>query len=317
MRIVFMGTPAFAVPVLLALLEAGHQVPAVVTQPDRAAGRGRQPQASPVKAWALDQGLTVLQPPSFRQPEAVARLAATTPQALVVAAYGKLLPPAVLQIPPLGVLNVHPSLLPRHRGPSPVATAILQGDEVTGVTVMLLDQGMDTGPILAQQTLGPVGPEETTESLTPRLFHMGAELMVRALVQWERGEISSTPQDPALATVSRRITKEDGLLDFHQPAQQLWRQVRAYQPWPGAYTRWQGRLLKLLETVPVPETATAGPIAPGRVVPLSPGAQTPCAVGTGQGLLGLWRLQLEGGRPMAAEEFLRGHPAFAEARLPS
>jgi methionyl-tRNA formyltransferase len=317
MRIVFMGTPEFAVPVLLALLEAGHQVPAVVTQPDRAAGRGRRSQASPVKTWALARGLTVLQPPSFRQPEAVAELAATTPQALVVAAYGKLLPAAVLKVPPLGVLNVHPSLLPRHRGPSPVAAAILQGDEVTGVTVMLLDQGMDTGPILAQQTLGPIGPEETTGSLTPRLFHLGAQLLVLALGQWERGEVSPAPQDPDLATASSRITKEDGLLDFQQPAQQLWRQVRAYQPWPGAYTRWQGRLLKLLETALVPETAPASAVAPGRVVLLPPGAQTPYAVGTGQGLLGLQRLQLEGGRPMAADELQRGHPAFAEARLPS
>ena len=230
MRIVFMGTPEAAIPVLLALLTAGHDVPAVVTQPDRAAGRGRQPRVPPVKKWALAQGLAVLQPPSFRDPKAVAGLAALAPQALVVAAYGKLLPPAALQIPPLGALNVHPSLLPRHRGPSPVATAILEGDEAVGVTIMLLDEGMDTGPVLAQQTLGPIGLEETAESLMPQLFHLGAQLLVRALGQWERGEISPAPQDPALATVSRRISKEDGLLDFHQPALQLWRQVRRTSP---------------------------------------------------------------------------------------
>ena len=313
MRIVFMGTPEAAIPVLLALLTAGHDVPAVVTQPDRAAGRGRQPRVPPVKKWALAQGLAVLQPPSFRDPKAVAGLAALAPQALVVAAYGKLLPPAALQIPPLGALNVHPSLLPRHRGPSPVATAILEGDEAVGVTIMLLDEGMDTGPVLAQQTLGPIGLEETAESLMPQLFHLGAQLLVRALGQWERGEISPAPQDPALATVSRRISKEDGLLDFHQPALQLWRQVRAYQPWPGAYTCWRGRLLKLLETAPVP----VGAVAPGRVVLLPQGALAPCGVGTGQGLLGLLRLQPEGKRPMTALEFLQGYPAFPDSQLPS
>jgi methionyl-tRNA formyltransferase len=317
MQLVFLGTPVYVLPVLEALLAAGHQVAAVATQPDKPAGRGRLPTPPPVKLFAMQRGLPILQPASLRAPEAVDQVAGLAPQALVVAAYGKLLPPALLGVPPRGVLNVHPSLLPRHRGPSPVATAILEEDEVAGVTIMLLDQGMDTGPILAQEVLGPILPQDTTETLTPRLFHLGAGLLVRTLERWERGELSPQPQDSAHATVTRRITKEDGALDFGLPARRLWAQVRAYQPWPGAYTSWSGRRVMLLETVPMAERPSGVAPAPGEVLLVPAGGPAPVAVGTGLGLLGIRRLQIEGRRSGAAQEFLQGHPGFAGARLPS
>ena len=315
MRLVFIGTPDYAIPVLTALLEAGHQVVGVVTQPDRAGGRSRRLEAPPMKRAALERGIPVLQPSSFRDPGAVAQVAALEPQGLVVASYGKILPPSLLEASPLGAVNVHPSLLPRHRGPSPVATAILEGDETAGVTIMLLDKGMDTGPILAQESTGPIGPQETAETLTPRLFQLGARLLVGTLGAWGRGELAPRPQDDALATVSRRLTREDGELDFHAPHQRLWRQVRAYQPWPGTYTRWGGRVLKLLAAVPVGQ----GPdgVAPGEVVELPAGGDAPWAIGAGDGLLGVRQLQIEGKRPVSARDFLQGYPGIIGARLPS
>jgi methionyl-tRNA formyltransferase len=176
---------------------------------------------------------------------------------------------------------------------------------------------MDTGPILAQEVLGAIPPEDTAETLTPRLFHLGAGLLVRALGAWARGEITPQPQDTAQATVTRRLTKEDGALDFTLPARRLWAQVRAYQPWPGAYTRWEGRLLKLLEATPVDGAPAEALLAPGQVLLLPPGGPASLAMATGQGLLGVRRLQLEGKRAASAEEFLRGYPGFVGARLPS
>lgn len=315
MRLVFMGTPDYVIPVLTALLAEGHEVVGVVTQPDRAGGRGRRPEASPVKRAAQERGITVLQPASFRDPEAVAQVAAQEPELVVVASYGKILPPSLLAVPPLGTVNVHPSLLPRHRGPSPVSTAILEGDETTGVTIMLLDRGMDTGPVLAQESWGAIGPEETTETLTESLFQLGARLLVPTVQAWGRGELVSRPQDDALATVSRRLTKEEGELDFHAPADRLWRQVRAYRPWPGTYTRWGGRVIKVLAAIPVHQ----GPdgVAPGEVVELLAGGDAPWAIGAGDGLLGVRQAQMEGRRPVSAREFLQGYPGIIGARLPS
>ena len=311
-----MGTPQFSIPVLEALLVAGHQAVGVVTQPDKPAGRGRQGQVSPVKRFALERDLTVLQPPSLRPREVVEGISSLAPDVVVVAAYGKILPASLLGLPPLGALNLHPSLLPRHRGPSPVASAILEGDEFTGVTVMHMDEGMDTGPVLAQEE-EPILPEDTTETLTWRLFRHGASLFVRTLEKWGRQEVRPVLQDSANATISRIVRKEDGTLDFNLPADRLWRQVRAYQPWPGAYTRWEGRLLKVLEAVPLPPTEEMAPPRPGQVVALFTDAPAPAAVDTGRGLLGLRRLQLEGKRPVSCQEFLRGYPAFPGSRLPS
>ena len=309
-----MGTPGFAVPVLEALLEGGHEVVGAVTQPDRPAGRGRARAASPVKRAAQELGVPVLQPTSWRGEDAVGRVAAMAPEALVVAAYGRILPPALLRVPPLGTLNIHPSLLPRHRGASPVAAALLAGEAMTGVTVMLIDEGMDTGPVLAQVE-EPIRPEDTAETLTERLFRRGARLLSATLEPWARGEVRPRPQDDAQATYTRPLRKEDGEMDFQHAAERLWRQVRAYTPWPGAHTTWAGRRLKLLDVVPIPATGVAA--QPGEVVPLPASAPAIVGVTTGDGVLGLLRVQIEGRGPVAVRDFLAGHAAFVGARLPS
>lgn len=309
MRLVFMGTPPFAVPSLEALLRAGHEVAAVYTQPDRPAGRGQEIQTSPVKRAALAASLPVRQPRSLRPAEEAAALAALKPPAIVVAAYGLLLPQAVLDIPPLGCLNVHPSLLPRYRGASPIIGTLLAGDSETGVTVMLLDAGMDTGPVLVQER-EPVQPTDTAGSLGMRLAQLGARLLVQVLPRWAAGELSLTPQDNTLATYTQRLKKEDGDLDFREPAVLLERKIRAYQPWPGAYTWWRGQQIKVLEVQAVP--AALGGAEPGLVVPTGEGP----AVVTGEGALCLVHIQMEGGKPLAAEDFLRGHRELMGARLP-
>lgn len=309
MRVVFMGTPEFALPTLRGLYQRGYQIAAVFTRPDRPAGRGRKPTPSPVKELATRLGLPVYQPATLRRPAAAELLRNLQPEAIVVAAYGLILPREVLEIPPHGCLNVHPSLLPRWRGPSPVAFAILAGDEYTGVTVILMDEGMDTGPILARSDPVPIGPEDTTATLTPKLAEIGAELLLETLPRWAAGEVTPEPQDDSKATYSRLLTKADGAIDWERSAEEVWRMVRAFDPWPGAYTRWQGRLLKILACRPVPGNSGR---PPGTVVPFDSGA----AVQTGDGLLRLERLQLEGRRPLAIDEFLRGYPAFIGSRLP-
>jgi len=304
-----MGTPGFAAPILERLLQDGHEVVAVYTTPDRAAGRGQQLSQSPIKRLALERGLPLVQPSSLRPPQEAERLAQLQPEAIVLAAYGLLLPQVVLDIPPWGCLNVHPSLLPRHRGPSPVAAAILAGDEVTGVTIMLMDRGLDTGPLLAQRQLY-IWDEDTTASLTMRLADLGAALLSEVLPRWQQGELVPQPQDEAQATYSQLISKEAGEMDWGLPALQLWRQVRAFQPWPGSYIWWQGRRLKILEAIPLP--GEGGDV--GRVVAL--GAEPPVGVVTGEGVLGLRRVQLEGKRPLEIAEFLRGQRSFLGSRLP-
>ncbi len=315
MSLVFMGTPDYALPVLEALVSTGQAVAGVYTQPDRPAGRGRLLTPPPVKTCAQKHGLPVFQPASLRRAEAIEELAALAPELIVVAAYGKILPPAVLAIPTRGVLNIHPSLLPRHRGPSPVVTALLEGEAVTGVTVMRLDEGMDTGDIVAQREAA-VRPGETAGDLTLRLFSLGAELLLEVLPEWMKGEITPRPQEAERATITRRYTKEDGEIDWALPALSLERRLRAFTPWPGCYTRWQGKLLKVLEGVRV-EAPAASEGGPGRVVAAGQGSPSPVGVVTGQGLLGLLRVQLEGSRPLSAEEFVRGYPGFLSARLPS
>ena len=314
MRILFFGTPGFVIPVLEALLDGGHEIVAVATQPDRPAGRGRGRGTPPVKRTAQELGIPVLQPPSWRREEALGQVAAMAPEALVVAAYGRLLPPALLRVPPLGALNIHPSMLPRYRGPSPVAAAVLAGESATGVTVMLIDEGMDTGPVLAQVE-EPIRPEDTAEILTERLFRRGASLLAATLGPWARGEMQPQPQDDAQATYTRPLRKEDGAMDFRQPAERLWRQVRAYAPWPGTHTTWEGRRVKLLDVVPLPSLGVTA--QPGEVVPLPPLGPAPVGVRTGEGVLGLLRVQIEGRQPVAARDFLAGHASFVGARLPS
>ena len=318
MRIVFMGAPVFGVPALEWLISSQHQVVAVYTQPDRPVGRGRALSSPPVKRVALEYGLDVLQPESLKQPGAVEFLAQLTPDVIVVAAYGKIMPEEVLSLPPFGCINLHPSLLPRHRGPSPIPAAILAGDDSTGVSVMLLDVGIDSGPILAQRRVA-IAPEDTTDSLTKKLAQIGAQLLEETLPLWLSRALTPQPQ-VGDATYTKLLSKEEGEIDWHLPAVDIERRVRAFYLWPGCYTRWQGKVLKVLEAIPLPvrladsDTSFGGERGePGRVVPLTGGE---VGVQTGGGVLRLRRVQLEGRREMSAEEFLRGQRGFSGALLP-
>ena len=309
LRVVFMGTPAFAVLALAALVERGHVVVGVYTQPDRRAGRGRKLRASAVKTFAEERGLLVFQPRSLRQ-DAKARsdLAGLAPDAIIVAAYGLFLPEDVLRLPRLGCLNIHPSLLPRHRGPSPVATAILDGDEASGVTIMLLDEGIDTGPILAQQETR-IAADETAEELAGRLFELGSELLVDTLDRWDRGQIVPTPQNDEDASVTRRLEREDGRIDWNESADSIVKRLRAFTPWPGTFTTWRGRTLKVLSarSLDVSLDGTSG-----TVVRLD---DSTIAVLTGNGALEVHSLQMEGRRAMSATDFVRGYEDFIGSSL--
>lgn len=310
MRIVFMGTDEFALPAMDSLVSGEYDVAAVYTQPDKPAGRGRGLISPAVKKKAHTLGLPVYQPLSLKQPEEKERLADLSPEVIIVAAYGQILPRNILDIPPFGCLNIHPSLLPRHRGPSPVAAAILAGDETTGVSLMLLDEGMDTGPVLAQQQI-PASPQDTTGSLTAKLSQTGAQLLLENLPLWIEGDLTPAPQDTEKATYSRLIGKEDGKIDWCLPAAELSRKVRAFQPWPGCYTTWQGKLMKIIEAVPLP----GGENEPGRVVTVKE-PQAYVGVQAGEEILGLLQIQLEGKRAMTAEEFVRGQRNFVGSLLP-
>lgn len=307
-KAVFMGTPRFAVPALTALADAGCDIVGVYTQPDRRSGRGRRHSASPVKQAALERCLPVYQPASIRRDAAArAQIAALEPHLIVVAAYGLFLPPETLRLPPLGALNIHPSLLPRYRGPSPVAAAILADDAATGVTVIQIDEGMDSGPILAQAET-PIGAAETADALTARLFEMGAALLSDILPKWRSGDIAPAPQDECKATITRLLSREDGAIDWRMMAAQIARQARAYHPWPGSFTHWRGRLLKILECSPLPAAADS---PPGSVVALPDGV----GVATGEGVLALRRLQLEGRQAVGASEFVQGYSDFVGSTL--
>ena len=305
-----MGTPEFAVPALSRLINSKYEVVAVYSQPDEPAGRGRRLASTAVKTLALNHSLTVRQPASLKNPEDVQKLAELRPAAIVVAAYGQLLPQAVLEIPTFGCVNIHPSLLPRHRGPSPVSAAILAGDEVTGVSIMLMDRGMDTGPVLAQREWN-ISPGDTTGTLTERLAEVGAQLLMETLPSWLEGTITSRLQEDGKATYSKIVAKEDGQIDWHCPAVELWRRVRAFQPWPGCYTAWQGKLLKILEAVSLPGEGEVG-----RVTETRGADSAPIGVQTGDGILGLVRVQLEGKRAVSADEFARGQRVFVGSLLP-
>ena len=312
MRLVFMGTPPIVIPDVDDLIRTGGvEVVGVYTPPDRPSGRGRSPSVPPVKRQALALGLPVYQPATLRSARAQAQLAALDPDVILVAAYGKLLPPEVLKTPPHGCLKLHPSLLPRHRGPSPVATAILEGDAVTGVTLMLLDEGMDTGPIIAQRE-HPLSPTDTAETLTAALFQLGVTLL-KNLGPWVSGQLAARPQEEAKATTTHKLERAHGEARWELSAMALERHRRAYTPWPGLFTHWEGKVLKLLDVVSLPTEAGPSP-EPGQVV-LLPLKDVAIGVGTGQGILGLKALQLEGRRPVTGDEFRRGYPRFIGARL--
>jgi len=317
LQVVFIGTPEFAVPCLEHLLFNCYQVVAVYTQPDKPAGRGRSLVSPPVKKAAVDFGLSVMQPVSLKRTEAVSKLAEFHPDVIVVAAFGQVLPQSVLDIPRYGCINIHPSLLPRFRGTSPVAAAILAGDEFTGVSIMLMDRGLDTGPILARTPVS-ISSLDTTGSLTAKLAQVAARFLQEVLARWLRDEITPQPQNEAEATYSGSISKEDGEIDWCLPAMDIWRRVRAFYPWPGCYTRWRGKQLKIIEAVPLPEAET---FEAGKVVAMTQAAEerlkASFGVSTGKGVLGVVKVQLEGKRAISADEFLRGQREFIGAVLPS
>ncbi len=313
MRVVFMGSPEFAVPPLEQLILNHYHVVGVYTQPDRPAGRGRGLVAPLAKVAAQARGLAVVQPPSFKEAGVVEQLAQFRPDVIVVAAFGQILPRSVLAIPHFGGINVHPSLLPRFRGASPVASAILAGDEFTGVSIMLMEEGLDSGPILARAQI-PISAADTTGSLTTKLSVVGARLLVEALCHHLRGELTPRPQNEAEATYSGSITKEEGEIDWHLPAVDIWRRVRAFYPWPGCYTRWRGKKLDIIEAVPLTGEKA---FKVGEVVVLPLGSTAAFGISTGEGVLGILRVQLEGKRVMSAAEFLRGQREFIGALLPS
>ena len=309
-RVVFMGTPEAAVPVLKAVLGLGPGWPVVgvYTAPDRRAGRGREVRSAPVKGFAAARGLPVLSPARLTLPEEVARFEALSADLVVLAAYGLLLPKPFFAGPRFGAVNVHPSLLPRHRGAAPVAATILAGDAATGTSVIVMDEGLDTGPVLARSDPVALDGTERTPDLTERLFALGGGLLAGVLPRYVAGGLTPVPQTDEGATLVKRLRKADGDLDWTQPAAQLEREVRAYDPWPGAATTWRGRRLEVLDA-----GLASGGAQPGLVVETD-GA---VSVGTGHGLLVLRAVRLEGRPATTAEEFVRGHRELIGARLPS
>lgn len=304
MRVVFLGSGAFAVPSLTALLDAGHDVRALVCQPDRQAGRGRAVQPPPTKPVALARGLPVLQPERIKHPAAVETLREHAPELLVVVAYGQILPRAVLQLAPRGAVNVHGSLLPRYRGAAPIQWAIVNGETETGVTTMLLDEGLDTGPtLLASAT--PIGAHETAAELHDRLAVLGAALLVETLAGLAAGTLEPQPQDAAQASYAPLIQKEDGRLDWQRPAAELERRVRGFHPWPGAFGTCAGRTFKVLRGAVggAAEPLEPGP-GPGHVAGIEGDALViACGGGT---RLHLLEVQPESRRPMTGRAFAAG-----------
>jgi methionyl-tRNA formyltransferase len=323
MSLVFIGTPTFAVPSLHALVRDSHSIASVITQPDRPAGRHNTPRPPPVKAAAIGLGLPVLQPTNLRDSDTLARLRELSPEVIVVVAYGQILRQAVLDIPARGVLNVHPSLLPRWRGASPIPAAILAGDERTGVTIMLMDAGMDSGPIL-NQTEAPIHDSDTTASLSDTLSQTGAELLAETLPRWLAGDLEPKPQVESQATVCPLLRKEDGAIDWALPAIDIWRRVRAYNPWPGAFASLGGDAVRIWQAAPLDATSSAGT---GTVLALNePWANdlsadirnhAAFAVQTGRGLLIPLEVQRAGRRILPATEFVRGMPGLIGQRLKS
>lgn len=301
MRLIFMGTPAFAVPSLRRLLEVGHEVALVVTQPDRPAGRGQQLTPPPIKRVAEAAGLPVIQPVKVRDPEVVTRLRASRPDAIVVVAFGQLLPRTVLEIPPYGCLNVHASLLPKYRGAAPIAWALIRGEAVTGVTIMEMVEAMDAGPILLQRAV-PITAEDDAGSLSERLAAVGAEALVEALAAAARGEVRRIPQEEPEATFAPKLTPELGRLDWTRGATELWHLIRGLSPQPGAYTFFRDRRVRVLRARPEPGGDRE---RPGVILEVRHGEGI--LVATGEGRLRLLSLQPEGRRVMTAEEFAHGY----------
>ena len=291
-----MGTPDFAVPTLQALLDSAHQVAGVFSQPDRPKGRGYKLVPPPVKELAESRGVPVYQPVKMRDGTALEILRQLQPDVIVVAAYGRILPKEILELPKLGCVNVHASLLPRYRGAGPVQWCVIRGEAVTGVTTMLMGEGLDTGDIL-EQAQTAIGPEETAGELMDRLAQLGAELLLHTLTLLEEGKAVRTVQDERLASYAPMLKKSDGALDFSRPAKELMDQIRGVSPWPSAYAYLDGKMVKIHKAVLLPDQAgEPGVIQAGKRL----------IVGCAAGSLELLEVQPEGGKRMRGEDFLRG-----------
>ncbi len=301
MRIVFAGTPEFSVPALDSLVAAGFTTVAVYTQPDRPAGRGRKLKYSAVKQRASELGLVVEQPETFKDAAVIERLEGFSPDLMVVVAYGLILPRAVLDTPRLGCLNIHASLLPRWRGAAPIQRAILAGDRQTGITIMQMDAGLDTGPTLMTRPLA-IHEHETAGDLHDRLAELGAQTVVTAISEWTAGRIRPQPQAGEGVTYAAKIRKSEAMINWSDAATEINRQVRAFNPWPVAETRWQGRQLRIWQAAPT--TANGGDAEPGTVIEAGAGR---IVVATGKGALLLKQLQMPGGRVIGAAELLNSH----------
>ncbi len=299
----------FAVPALEGLLQEGYSVVAIYTRADKPSGRGQMLISTPVKKFAIKHNIPTIQPDTLKSEKAVSVLEELKPDLLVVAAYGCILPKTVLSLPVHGCINVHPSLLPSYRGASPIAYALLGGEQVSGVTIMLMDEGMDSGPILAQQKVD-ISADDTTGSLTNKLAFIGAELLLKTLPKWRSGEIKPQAQDNSHATYSHIIKVGDGKIDWQMEAMEIWHRIKAYYPWPGAYTWWRGKRLKIYSGTPLNIKSNE---QPGEVVSLYNGKAI--GVVTAGGCLELCRLQLEGKQEMTAVEFARGQREFSGSVL--
>ncbi|THJ19584.1 MAG: methionyl-tRNA formyltransferase [Nitrospira sp. CG24E] len=309
MRLVFMGTPDFAATSLEALLKSDDSVVGVVTQPDRPKGRGQTLTPSPVKLLAQREQIPLLQPLKMKDPEFLQALTGWQPNLIVVAAFGRILPPVILSLPPLGCINVHGSLLPKYRGAGPIQWAIINGETETGITTMLMDEGMDTGAILLQETI-PITPHDTAGTLSPRLAELGGKLLVETIAQLKAGTLVPRQQDSSRATMAPLLKKEDGVIDWALPATALANRIRGLAPWPGAYTtvggsdRWTiWRALALSEPVTKP---------PGMVVAITTEA---IHVATGEGVLAVMELQPANSRRMTVSQYLAGHPVAIGLQL--
>ena len=309
MRIIFAGTPAFAASALRALVAASHDVVLVLTQPDRPSGRGLEAKSSEVKRCALEIGLAIAQPVSLRDEAVVTRLAALRADVLIVAAYGLILPPAVLGVTPLGCINIHASLLPRWRGAAPIQRALLAGDEETGIAIMQMDAGLDTGPVLLERRV-PIAGDDTAGTLQEKLAAVGASAIVAVLDALARGRLSAHPQPEAGVTYAHKIARDEARLDWSRSAVELERAVRAYNPVPGAFTTLAGQPLKIWQAQAEP--GAVGSSEAGAVLQTGDGM---LAIACGKGILAVSELQRAGGRRQSVAEFLRGHTIVPGTRL--
>jgi methionyl-tRNA formyltransferase len=311
-NLVFAGTPRFAIPTLERLVEAGFPVRLVVTQPDKPRGRGMELAASAVKESALKLGLPVVQPDKIKANEEFrAQLTALKPEAIIVVGYGRILPQWLIDLPRLGNLNLHASLLPKYRGAAPIQWAIAEGESVTGVTIMRIDAGLDTGDILLQRELA-IDQDDTAETLAPRLAAIGADLMVEALHGLEAGTVKSAPQDHSRATLAPILAKEDGRIDFDRTAMQIRDRLRGFQPWPGAYSTFRGKNLHIWAAKAAPAGVTGGDLKPGELRTEGELIMAGCGDNSALELL---EVQLEGKKRVPARDFVNGYRPFAGERL--